>query len=139
MNGKQRKILLIEDDPDDRLITKDAFHFIDKNIKIETVDNGESALHLLLQLQKEEYPSLILLDYNVPRLNGLETLKLLQSNPLYNKIPMAILTTSRDPLYRQKSLENGAGKFYVKPLVYSELVAIARELLQWSGNEEGGN
>lgn len=129
METKPRTILHVEDDPDDRILTKDAFRFVDKEVVFHSVNDGEAALLYLLHLSREEYPFLILLDYNVPKLNGLETLKLLQRSPLYKNIPAVMLTTSRDPLYRQKCLEAGASKFYVKPVIYKELVAIARELL----------
>jgi CheY-like chemotaxis protein len=126
------KVLLVEDDPDDRLLTKDAFLFIDKDIVVDTVNDGEEALSYLDTLQPYEYPTLIVLDYNMPRINGIETLQLLTANRRFRGIPVAILTTSTDPMYRQQCLTLGAGRFYSKPVVYSQLVSIAKELLEWS-------
>lgn len=131
MSKKSLTVLLAEDDPDDQVLIKDAFSSFDATLYLHVVSDGQSVLDYLQEHSSDHFPCLIVLDYNMPCMNGLETLKELRKEPRYHNIPKVILTTSTDPFCRQQCLANGADKFIVKPIFYQQLVNIARELMEW--------
>jgi CheY-like chemotaxis protein len=133
MTKKSLTVLLAEDDQDDRLLITEAFSFIDATLYLHVVPDGKSALDYLDELTPEQYPCLIVLDYNMPLMNGLEVLQALQHNQRYHNIPKVILTTSHDYNFRKACLQSGADKYLFKPTSYSELIAIARDLMEWCG------
>ena len=90
-------ILLVEDNEGDVLLTKEAFKELSVQAKLSVVNNGADAL---LFLKKEaafanvERPQLILLDINMPGLNGIEVLEFIKNDPALRQIPVVMLTTS---------------------------------------------
>jgi CheY-like chemotaxis protein len=78
-----------------------------------------------------ELPRLIVLDYNMPELNGAEILKELKRNPRYNGIPKIIWSTSGSELYKKQCLDSGAQEYFIKPSSMKELEVIARHLLTY--------
>lgn len=124
-------ILLADDDPDDIEMITTAFNFADTTLHLHTVEDGVVALDYLEAVSPEDSPCLIILDYNMPRMNGLEVLKLLKDKKRYQFIPKVIMTTSNHEQLKKNCLENGADKFLVKPNTYSELINIAKDLIRW--------
>jgi CheY-like chemotaxis protein len=87
-------ILCGEDDKDDEDLLKEVFTGVDESFSLSFVNNGARLVAALEQLQADELPCLIILDYNMPELNGAEILKELKRNNRYDHIPKIIWSTS---------------------------------------------
>jgi CheY-like chemotaxis protein len=124
-------VLLVEDDPGDVLMTREAFeHFKIRNT-LHVVNDGEQALQFLRQTG--EYasaprPGLILLDLNLPRRDGLEVLAELKQDPGLRVIPVVILTTSQaeEDILRSYSLH--ANAYVSKPVDFERFIDVIRQI-----------
>ncbi len=121
---KKEKILLVEDDPDHSgliidLLEKDNL----KGIKTEVIlkKDGQEAIDYL-QYEIQSQVSLVILDLNLPKINGIDVLKFIKKNPKYCSIPVIILSTSTDHKTIDEAYENGANGYFVKPISYKGLV-----------------
>jgi len=126
---RPRSVLLVEDDRVDCMTIKRALEEVKINNHLDMVRNGEEALAYLLSVENE-LPGLILLDLNMPRMNGIEFLKTVKNHQGLKKIPVVVLTTSMADQDINSSFELGAAGYMVKPLDYKEfidaIVTIAR-------------
>ncbi len=122
-------ILLAEDDPDDQELIKEAFSEADISFELKIVKDGKSAINYLEATPDKKLPCLIVLDYNMPELNGAEVLQHLYDKPRYKKIPKVILSTSGNKFYIQEALKKGAYAYRIKPSNYTRLVEIAKEMI----------
>ena len=93
------KILLAEDDLDDQDIFKEAVAEASPGIDLVMFDNGEKLLNYMDQLDDAELPALIVLDQNMPRLKGNETVYRLRENERFKNIPAVIYSTYHDPRF----------------------------------------
>ncbi len=131
---KKLTILLIEDDQIEimkfnRILTK-----IDSEHEIIEANNGEDALNILSN--KEALPSLILLDLNMPKVNGIEFLKILKNGEALKYIPTVILTTSNNYKDMLECYKIGIAGYMVKPLKYEDYKnKLIKVLSYWSVNE----
>ena len=124
------KILLVDDDPEDRAIIQDAMDSIDAGEIIHFAEHGEQALEILEQgVLMDRLPCIVVLDLNMPRLNGTETLRLIRSNDQLKNISVVIYSTSINPLEKEKCMRLGANDYITKPLSYKESTFTARKLL----------
>lgn len=123
-------VWVVDDDEDDQLFIRSAFENGQPPIRVLTLSDGAE---LLPQLEAcDELPRLILLDINMPRKNGFETLKELRSIPDFVDLPVVMLTTSAAETERSRSLALGANQFLTKPLTFDQLKVLAQELSnQW--------
>jgi two-component system, response regulator len=124
-------VLIAEDDLGDRLLLQEAFQTSGIKVDLRLVANGEEFLDYLYRRppwDKAERPDLILLDLNMPRLNGLEALREIKANPALKAIPVVVLTTSRNRLDIQEAYASGANTYLVKPRTFEELAAAVRTL-----------
>lgn len=127
-------ILLADDDPDDRLLTKQALEENRLANDLRFVENGEELLDYLYRLGKyrdpasSPRPGLILLDLNMPKKDGREALEEIKSNPAVRQIPIVILTTSKteEDIYRSYNL--GVNSYIAKPVTFQGLVEVMRTL-----------
>lgn len=122
-------ILLGEDDIDDEDLLKEIFSGIDGTIDLRFINTGRKVLSALEAMAAGQLPSLIVLDYNMPELNGAEILKILKDNPRYDHIPKVIWSTSGSDVYKKKCLDLGAKEYVIKPSSINDLSAIARRLV----------
>ncbi len=132
ISSNHQHILLAEDDQDDQELLKEAFSKVDPCCQLHIEGNGKNALDYLEQLSDSSLPGVIILDYNMPELNGSQVLERLYSCPRYRSIPKVILSTSDNIKYVEESLSKGALAYRVKPYDFSGLVAIAREMIYLS-------
>ena len=102
-NSNKNLILIGEDDMDDKEIIEEAFAEIDPSVKVRFVTNGKKLISLLQESSPDELPSLIVIDYNMPALNGAEILKSLESNSKVKNIPKVIWSTSGASQYKSTS------------------------------------
>lgn len=121
-------ILFGEDDIDDEDLLKEVFSDIDQAISLHFINNGRKFLTALEKMPDTNLPSLIVLDYNMPELNGAEILIALKQNPRYDSIPRVIWSTSGSEVYRKRCLELGAKEYVIKPSNVNDLANIARYL-----------
>ncbi len=127
-------VLLAEDDLGDRLLLQEAFQVTDTKIDLRLVANGEEFLNYLYRRppwNRAERPDLILLDLNMPRMNGLEALRNIKANPELKSIPVVVLTTSRSRDDISEAYANGANTYLFKPGSFDELVQAMRGLCEF--------
>lgn len=125
-------ILIGEDDMDDKEIIEEAFFEIDPSVKIHFVNNGKKLLSFLEEESRDELPSLIVIDYNMPGLNGAEILKSLGVNKKVKNIPKVIWSTSGANQYKSGCLALGAYDYLVKPSTMDELKNLLKYMLSLS-------
>jgi CheY-like chemotaxis protein len=122
-------VFIVDDDPDDRQIILEAFlenKYLGDYSFIETGDE----LVENLEDPSEPFPSLILLDLNMPGIMGLEVLREIRRQKKYSHIPIVILTTSSLHMDRRSALESGANCFLRKPDSFPSLVMLADAILK---------
>ncbi len=118
-------ILLVEDNPDDILITQRAWKKgLIKN-RLYVVNDGEQALEFIYK--KGEYadaptPSLMLLDLKMPKVDGFEVLKTVKQDEALKKMPIVVLTSSRDNVDLDRAYGLGCNSFIVKPVGYDNFL-----------------
>ena len=121
------KILLVDDDREDQAIFQDAFVDLGEANLVHYEENGELALKFLEQCYlANALPVLIILDLNMPKLNGTQTLQAIKNDERYKDIVVIIYSTTLNPLEKEKCIQLGAKDFVIKPLVYTELMLIAK-------------
>ena len=121
-------VFIVDDDPDDRQLILDAFLETNPTIDCIFIENGEQLMETLDSTEPENYPSLILLDLNMPGMLGLHALKEIRSNKHYSHIPTIILTTSTFAQDESSSYKLGASCFLHKPQSYKELLEISASI-----------
>lgn len=133
-----RPLLLVEDNRQDELLTLRALRQIKIANVIDVVRDGQQALDYLFgegefsNRAGAELPTFVLLDINLPRVNGLDVLRRLRDNPRTRLLPVVILTSSDEERDMLGSYENGANSFVRKPLDYGEFVETVAQLgLYW--------
>jgi CheY-like chemotaxis protein len=122
-------ILLGEDDADDQEMLKEVFASIDDSFVLFFVNNGGEILSALGKLKDDQMPCLIVLDYNMPGLNGADILKELSTNERYKNIPKVVWSTSGSEKFRTICLELGAIDYVTKPNNVRGLEKVARYML----------
>ncbi len=125
------KILLADDDAEDRFIIEDAFNEIGIHNVIQFVEDGEKVLEYL-RVDSTSLPSLIVLDLNMPRLNGTETLRSLKESEKFKEIPVIIFSTSVNEIEKTSCMNLGALAYLVKPSRYADSIAIARYFYEFT-------
>ncbi|GAB3999759.1 response regulator [Spirosoma daeguense] len=124
-------VWIVDDDEDDRLFLRSAFEDMSKPVSVLTLTDGDQLLPKLAN--SEALPQLILLDINMVRQNGFETLVQLRNSVSFSKLPVVMLTTSSDYDDRQRSLDLGANQCLTKPASYNQLVGMVKGLTeQWA-------
>lgn len=125
------EILLVEDNPPDQDLTREAFKQGRLNNNLHVVDDGEQALAFLRR--EGEYgnaprPGLILLDLNLPRMDGREVLKEIKEDAALSSIPVVVLTTSNDEADVLKSYQLHANCYLTKPVEFDNFTNVVRSL-----------
>lgn len=127
--GRVRNVLLVEDDHDDQEFIKEAFAKADPSLLVNVVSSGKEALLSIDKAGPDELPCLILLDYNMPEMNGVELLKKVNASEKYRNISKVVFSTAKNEAYKQQSLQEGANAYIVKPHYFHELVTIISEII----------
>ena len=131
---KNLKVLFIEDDLIEVMKFKRAISSLDLNHQVIEANNGEDALKILEE--KDNIPDIILLDLNMPKINGIEFLSILKKDSTLKYVPTVILTTSSNQRDLLACYEIGIAGYVLKPLKYEDYVHKLEKLLAyWSINE----
>ena len=132
--SKSIVILMADDDADDRLLAKDALAECRLANELHFVENGEELLDYLnrrgkyVNLANSPRPGLILLDLNMPKKDGRESLKEIKDDPRLRTIPVVVLTTSSADTDISRIYELGANSFITKPVSFDSLVEVMKIL-----------
>ncbi|WP_339876062.1 response regulator [uncultured Algoriphagus sp.] len=120
MNAQPIRLLLADDDVDDRFFFKDSLSKLPIETRLTTVTNGVELMNLLLT-EKDALPDVIFLDLNMPMKSGFECLTEIMSNDKFRDLPIIIYSTSMDEPVVNLLFEQGAFRFIRKPGEYSKL------------------
>lgn len=130
-----RPILLVEDDQVDVMTVRRALDELHVTNRLDVTRDGEAALTFLRD-ERNRMPCVILLDLNMPRMNGIEFLEVAKNDPELKRIPVVVLTTSREEQDRLDSFNLGVAGYMVKPVDYDQFVETIRMIdLYWTLSE----
>lgn len=134
----EHTLLLVEDNPDDVELTRRAFARSNIINQLVVVRDGEEALHYLFATgpyaarDRDALPHAILLDLNLPKISGLEVLRRIRAEQATKRLPVIVLTTSREERDIAGSYDLGANSYVRKPVDFAQFVEAARQLgLYW--------
>ena len=133
-----KEILLVEDNPDDVELTRIAFAEAGSGHVIRVVTDGVQALDYLFargvhaDRDPADLPALVLLDLNLPKLNGREVLQAMRANAATRALPVVVLTTSAEPLDVGSVYDLGANSYIQKPVEFERFLDVVRQIgLYW--------
>jgi CheY-like chemotaxis protein len=131
--SNNQPILLVEDNPVDLDLTRRALLSRHVENTILTARDGEEALAFLEKWEQgEPVPVVILLDLKMPKVNGLEVLKVLKSHAQFKTIPVVVLTTSSETADVKQAYQLGANSYIVKPVDFEKFLDVAKQIdLYW--------
>ena len=125
------RIFLVEDDIDDQELLQDAMHAINPSVGLVCFMYGKKFIEELEKTPPEMLPQLIILDYNIPELNGADLLRYLQTNSRYDKICKVIWSTSNSDKFKTDCLALGARDYVLKPSNFADMTALANIFLSF--------
>ena len=123
-------IVIVDDDSDDRGLIKDAFLENNPGKNFVLLENGDMLLEFLKTVPETDFPSLILLDLNMPGKDGREALKEIKKDDKTHHIPVVVFSTSSLDKDRIMSYELGANCFLTKPSSYQEMVFLTDAIVK---------
>jgi len=130
----EKTILLVEDNPQDEMLTLRALRRASVANAVDVARDGQQALDYLFRQGEyanrggSDLPAVVLLDISLPRLSGLEVLQHLRADPRTALLPVVILTSSDEERDRLRSYENGANSFVRKPVDFAEFAETVSRL-----------
>ena len=124
-------ILMADDDIEDLELIQSAITNIEPGADLHKVTNGKAVIDFLANQPDAKLPCLIILDYNMPELNGSEVLAVIRKEKRYELIPKVILSTSNTSAYIHECIKNGATEYFVKPDNMHELTKLAKKMLNY--------
>ncbi len=134
INGKAIRILVADDDADDRMLIADAFEEAHLSNPVDFVEDGIDLLEYLKRegkyadLSRQSLPGIILLDLNMPRMDGRTALAEIRKDPILKKIPVVVLTTSQSEEDILRTYDLGVNSFITKPVTFDGLVNVVQVL-----------
>jgi CheY-like chemotaxis protein len=137
MKSDHLNILLADDDPDDRMLVRDALQESQSPHQLTCVENGEELLDYLRHrganssVDESAQAYVILLDLNMPRKDGRETLREIKADPHLRRIPVVILTTSQAEEDIARCYDLGASSFIIKPSDFETLIRLVQTINQY--------
>ncbi|MGD0959761.1 MAG: response regulator [Methylomonas sp.] len=127
MKENCKAILLVEDDQVDAMTVRRALKELHVVNRLDHVENGEEALAYLREAGRDS-PCLILLDINMPIMNGVEFLQVVKAAPELKRIPVVVLTTSDEQIDKVDTFDLGVAGYMRKPVDYRQFVEIIRAI-----------
>lgn len=128
---KPASILLVEDNPMDVELIIDAFKEARLTNKIHVARNGKEALDYLFGQGENPLPDIVLLDLKMPGIDGHEVLRKIKSADKLKRLPVIILTSSRDEGDRAMSYDNGANSYLVKPVSFDDFLKVVKQVSEY--------
>ncbi len=128
-------ILFVDDDEEDHLIMFEYFKDLGKERQLKFIRNGLAAIQFLEGIPDgDALPSLIVMDLNMPMLNGKETLHQLKNNERFMNIPVVIFSTAEVEYEKRRCLNLGAAAYMVKPTTYADGLSVVQRLVRYLDN-----
>jgi two-component system response regulator len=130
----QKDILLVEDNPDDVELTRIAFAEANVANRLEVVGDGAEALDYLFargeyaHRDPDDLPSIVLLDLNLPKVDGREVLQAIRANERTRGLPVVVLTTSTEPFDVEASYALGVNSYIRKPVDFEQFVWAVKQV-----------
>lgn len=124
-------IVLIEDNDEDYEMTKYAFEKSHLNNELIRYETGDEAVKALTENDHQRKPEIILLDLNLPALDGRDVLQILKSHEKTKKIPIIVLTTSSDEQDIERCYEYGANTYIQKPVDFDKFIYSIQQLKEF--------
>lgn len=134
--SKYTRIFIADDDEDDLNFFQDAVKETCPTVELTMAEDGQE---LWEKLEKAPLPDVILLDLNMPYINGKECLKVLRQNPEYNKVPILIYSTSNAKSDIEYCLQNGANYYIVKPNSYHAVKLVVTDIYNGTIESKSSN
>jgi CheY-like chemotaxis protein len=131
LGHSKRLILLAEDDIDDQELLENAIEEIDPTWQLVCIPNGRKFVKYLDAIGDGDLPALMILDYNIPELTGVEVVKELNDQGRFKDIPKIIWSTSTSPVFKAKSIELGVKDYITKPNDLASFLTTARYMLSF--------
>jgi CheY-like chemotaxis protein len=131
LTGRQVEVLLVEDDPGDVLMTKEAFQDYKVKNQLHVVNDGTEAMAFLRREgdhASAPRPDLVLLDLNLPKMDGREVLQAIKSDPELASIPVVVLTTSEAEEDVLRSYTLHANAYVTKPVDFERFIEVVRQI-----------
>jgi CheY-like chemotaxis protein len=133
---RQQKILLVDDDPEDRMIVQEGFQEMGAGDALEFAASSEQAFMLLDKKFEEGFlPCLVVLDLNMPKMSGTQILGSLKEDARFKHIPVIIYSTSINPLEKERCLGLGAHSYIMKPVSFKESIHTAHLFMTFCTNK----
>jgi CheY-like chemotaxis protein len=120
-------VYLADDDADDRFLIKEAINQVDEQITIIEAENGKDLLWAIQQ-QASHNLALIILDMNMPLMNGIETACAIRENPSFSHVPIVMVSTTSDSSLIQQAYNAGISRYYTKPSSFEGIITLAKKL-----------
>jgi CheY-like chemotaxis protein len=128
VHGTQLSIFLVDDDSDDRSFMKEVFFQVNQNEHLRLFESGERMFTFLSGLKEIGLPSLIILDYHMPKLKGIEILVQLKGNERYRHIPVVIYSSEMNGALELQLMQLGAAGCYKKADGYGSGIELAKKM-----------
>jgi CheY-like chemotaxis protein len=126
------QILIVDDDREDHSILHEYFQNAGIDDKVVYVENGLRAIEFLQNISDDQsLPNLIVLDLNMPILNGSQTLMRIKQSPRFHHIPVIIFSTSENEAEKRRCLNYGAIEYMVKPMTYAEGQTMVKKFISF--------
>jgi len=125
-------ILIVDDDKEDRELLEEVISSEEPQTRVHSLANGYQLLDYLEKCSETNLPHIVILDYNMPLLNGAELLAIICKDIRYQDIPIVILSTSNAPKHVEECMNRGAKEYFVKPTDIRELTTLTHRILSLS-------
>ena len=126
-----KQILIGEDDIDDQEILEEIFLSIDPSLNLTFINDGQKIVSFVENASHENLPGLMILDYNMPHLNGAEILKSIQKHEKLVNVPKIIWSTANAEGFKNTCLQLGACEYLVKPSSFTDLKSMIKGMLSF--------
>lgn len=128
-------VLYADDDIDDIQLVKEAFQKFASNVELVSVHNGLEAISFLEEMGPDDcMPCLVILDVNMPRMDGKQTLEKMRKMKRFKDVPVVLFTTSSRPSDKEFAYKHNAG-FYTKPIEYRQMEEIIVQFVEHCSDE----
>jgi CheY-like chemotaxis protein len=128
---QNRPILLVEDDEVDRMLLQRALAALKITNRLDVANDGEEAIEFLRNCADDERPFIVFIDLNMPKMNGLEFLRVLKQDESLRMVPVVVLTTSKEQKDIRESFMLGVTGYMAKPVDYLQFVEVIKTVYNY--------